>query len=61
MTTLVYEACQPRGVWGMLPKGKLLKIRPYKGESESVISSFSVENNGISVYQNTLTFSLNQD
>ena len=59
MTTLVCEACQPRGSGGMPPR-KFLKIRLSKGES-SVFSSFSVENNGISVYQNTFTFPLNQD
>ena len=48
------EACQPRGSGG-------IKIRSSKGESVSVFNSFSVENNGISVYQNTFTFPLNQD
>ena len=37
--TLVCKACQPRGGF--------LKIRPSNGESESIFSSFSVENNGI--------------
>ena len=29
---------------------KVFKIRPSKGESESIFSSFSVENNGSSVF-----------
>ena len=51
-------ACQPRGVWGYAPPGNsVLKIRPSKGESDSVISSFSVKFQFIK----TLTFILNQD
>ena len=45
----------------MPPPRTPLKIRPSKGESDRVFSSFSVENNGISVHQNSFTFPLNQD
>ena len=39
-----------------MPPRKFLKIRPSKGESESIFSSFSVENNGISVYYISFKF-----
>ena len=39
--------------WGMPRPVNVLKIRPSKGKSESVFSSFLAENNGILVYQNT--------
>ena len=35
---------------GGMPPRKCLKIRPFKGESESICNNLSVENNGISVY-----------
>ena len=49
-STLAYEACQPRGGLGACSPRNSLKIRPSKGESESIFSSFSVENNGSPVY-----------
>ena len=39
-----------------MPPRKCLKIRPSKGESESIFSSLSVENNGISVYYISFKF-----
>ena len=42
------QKCRECG--GIPPLRKVLKIRPSKYEPESVFSSFSVENNGISVY-----------
>ena len=50
-STLACEAYQLRGsggmlVWGNAPQ-EMFEIRPSKGESESIFSSFSVENNGI--------------
>ena len=40
----------------MPPPRNVLKISPSKGETEGVFSSFSVENNGISVYIIKFTF-----
>ena len=54
MTTLGCEHVCLGGL-GASPR-KCLKIRPSKGESESIFSYFSVENNEISVYQNTYFF-----
>ena len=33
-----------------MPPRKFLKIKPSKGESESILAVFQLENNGISVY-----------
>ena len=60
MTTFSHACMQSMLAWGMPRPANVLKIRPSKGKSESVFSSFLVENNGILVYQNTFTFLLNQ-
>ena len=58
--TLACEACQPRGPGGMPPPRKFLKIRPSKGESESIFSSKIMEFRFI-IYHSNFIFPLNQD
>ena len=45
-----YISVRNLGGSGGMPPQEIFEIRPSKGESESIFSSFSVENNGISVY-----------
>ena len=61
--TLPYKACQCRGGgWSEgMPPWKFLKIRPCKGESESVLAIFQWKMMEFQFTSLNFTFPLNQD